>query len=53
MRARVRASNDLWFEADAETEEDLFKQVARIQEIFQHWILKRVNGRSKKVNLKF
>ena len=36
MKARVKASNDLWFEADAETEEELFKQVARVQEIFQH-----------------
>jgi hypothetical protein len=36
MRARIKASNDLWFEVDAETEEDLFKQVARVQEVFQH-----------------
>ena len=36
MKARVKASNDLWFEVDAETEEDLFKQTARIQEVFQH-----------------
>jgi hypothetical protein len=36
MKARIKASNDLWFEVDAETEEDLFKQVARVQEVFQH-----------------
>ena len=35
MKARIKASNDLWFEAEAETEEKLFKQVARVQEIFQ------------------
>ena len=36
MRARIKASDELWFEADAETEEDLFKQVARVQEVFRH-----------------
>ena len=49
MRARIKASNDLWFEADAETEEELFKQVARVQEIFQH----NTCGKCSSQNVKF
>ena len=36
MKANVRATPDLTFQVDAETEEELFKQVARVQEVFQH-----------------
>jgi len=49
MKARIKASNDLWFEADAETEEKLFKQVARVQEIFQHSCC----GKCNSLNVKF
>ena len=36
MKASIKTTNDLSFQVDAETEEELFKQVARVQEIFQH-----------------
>jgi len=36
MKASVKVTNDLSFQVDAETEEEVFKQVARVQEIFKH-----------------
>ena len=36
MKARLRATDDLWFEVDGETEDELFKQISRVQEVFQH-----------------
>jgi len=36
MKARLKATNDLWFEVDGETEDELFKQISRVQEVFQH-----------------
>ena len=36
MKARIRATEGLWFDVEAEQEDELFKQIARIQEIFQH-----------------
>ena len=36
MRCRIKATNDLWFEVDAESEDDLFKQISRVQEVFSH-----------------
>lgn len=49
MRARIKASNDLWFEVDAETEEELFKQTARVQEVFSH----EKCGKCRSPNVKF
>ena len=36
MKARIKATDHLWFDVEAEQEDELFKQIARIQEIFQH-----------------
>ena len=36
MKARIKTTTDLSFQVEAETEEELFKQVARVQEVFQH-----------------
>ena len=36
MKASVRVTNELSFQVEAETEEKVFKQVARVQEIFKH-----------------
>ena len=36
MKARIKATDNLWFDVEAEQEDELFKQIARIQEIFQH-----------------
>lgn len=36
MKANVKVNNELSFQVEAETEEEVFKQVARVQEIFQH-----------------
>ena len=36
MKARLKATDELWFEVDGETEEELFKQISRVQEVFQH-----------------
>ena len=34
MKARIKASNDLWFEVDAETEEDLFNKPQGCKKFF-------------------
>ena len=49
MKANVRATPDLTFQVDAETEEELFKQVARVQEVFQH----QSRGKCSPPNVKF
>ena len=49
MKANVRATPDLTFQVDAETEEQLFKQVARVQEVFQH----QSCGKCASPNVKF
>ena len=49
MQANVRATPDLTFQVDAETEEELFKQVARVQEVFQH----QSCGKCSSPNVKF
>ena len=36
MKARVKATDELWFEIDGDQEDDVFKQIARVQEVFQH-----------------
>ena len=36
MKANIKATNDLSFQVEAETEDELFKQVARVQEVFRH-----------------
>ena len=36
MKAKIKATDNLWFDVEAEQEDELFKQIARIQEIFQH-----------------
>ena len=36
MKARVKATDDLWFEIEGDQEDEVFKQIARVQEIFQH-----------------
>ena len=36
MKARIKTTENLWFDVEAEQEDDLFKQIARVQEIFQH-----------------
>jgi RNase P subunit RPR2 len=48
MKANIKATNDLSFQVEAETEDELFKQVARIQEVFQHESCGQCN--SKKVS---
>ena len=49
MKANVRATPDLTFQGDAEPEEELFKQVARVQEVFQH----QSCGKCSSPNVKF
>ena len=34
ITARVKASENLWFDVSADTEPELFKQIARVQEVF-------------------
>lgn len=34
MKARIKATDSLWFEAEEEFEDELFKQIARTQEVF-------------------
>lgn len=34
ITARVKATNSLWFDVTADTEPELFKSIARVQEIF-------------------
>ena len=36
MKARIKTTENLWFDVEAAQEADLFKQIARVQEIFQH-----------------
>ena len=36
MKARVKATDELWFEIDGDQEDEVFKQIARVQEVFQH-----------------
>ena len=36
MKAKIKATDNLWFDVEAAQEDELFKQIARIQEIFQH-----------------
>jgi len=36
MKAKIKATDNLWFDVEAEQEDELFKQIARVQEIFQH-----------------
>ena len=35
MKAKIKATDNLWFDVEAEQEDELFKQIARVQEIFQ------------------
>jgi len=49
MKARIRATEGLWFDVEAEQEDELFKQVARIQEVFQH----KACGACSSINVKF
>jgi len=48
MKAKIKASNDLWFEVEAEEEDSLFKQVARVQEIFHHESCGKCNSNNVK-----
>lgn len=34
VTARIKATDSLWFDVSADTEPELFKQIARIQEVF-------------------
>jgi len=36
MLARIRITDSIWIDVDSEREVDLFKGMARVQEIFQH-----------------
>jgi hypothetical protein len=36
MKARVKATDDLWFEIEGDQEDEIFKQIARVQEVFRH-----------------
>ena len=49
MKARIKATDNLWFDVEAEQEDELFKQIARIQEIFQH----QACGGCGSINIKF
>ena len=49
MKARIKATDNLWFDVEAEQEDELFKQIARIQEIFQH----QACGACGSINIKF
>jgi RNase P subunit RPR2 len=49
MKANVKVNNELSFQVEAETEEEVFKQVARVQEIFQH----QACGKCGSPNVKF
>ena len=49
MKARIKATDHLWFDVEAEQEDELFKQIARIQEIFQH----QACGACGSTNIKF
>ena len=49
ITARIKANENLWFDVSADTEPELFKQIARIQEVFA------VNccGKCNNTNIKF
>ena len=49
MKAKIKATDSLWFDVEAEQEDELFKQIARVQEIFQH----RGCGHCQSPNVKF
>ena len=49
MKARIKATDSLWFDVEAEQEDELFKQIARVQEVFQH----RGCGHCNSANVKF
>ena len=49
MKANVKVNNELSFQVEAETEEEVFKQDARVQEIFQH----QACGKCGSPNVKF
>ena len=49
MKARVRATDDLWVESEGDQEDAVFKQIARVQEIFQH----KGCGACQSTNIKF
>ena len=49
MKARIKATDSLWFDVEAEQEDELFKQIARVQEVFQH----RGCGHCDSPNVKF
>ena len=49
MKARIRATESLWFDVEAEQEDELFKQIARVQEVFQH----KGCGACSSTNIKF
>ena len=35
-KAKLKVTDNLWIEEEAEQEDELFKKIARVQEIFQH-----------------
>ena len=35
-KAKLKVTDNLWIEEEAEQEDELFKKIARIPEIFQH-----------------
>ena len=49
MKARIKATDSLWFDVEAEQEDELFKQIARVQEVIQH----RGCGHCQSPNVKF
>ncbi len=49
MLARIKVSDNIWIETDSDSEAELFKSVARVQEIFQH----ETCGRCGNKNVKF
>ena len=49
MKARIKATDNLWFDVEAEQEDELFKQIARTQEIFQH----KSCGQCESIDIKF
>ena len=49
MKAKIKANDNLWFDVEAEQEDELFKQIARVQEIFQH----KACGSCGSTNIKF
>jgi len=49
VTARIKATNDLWFDVTAETEPELFRGIARIQEVFAV----KCCGKCKNTDVKF